>query len=417
MGEIQVAPAAWVSPVGVSCAMKRFLLAASAALAGCLAACQSDSKPGTITQRPDQPAADQPTLPAGRAGASYRIYRGLLPGSTDSITLHLLIAPRHANDTEMAGVFGSYHGSDGQPFLLTGEPNANPDSVVLSDSSPEKLAPDTYIGPRWALRRVGAELRGTYAGQPLQLRERRPPGSLPLAVQHFADSVAAFPELPNSPYGQVSLQALVPANAALATNILRDLRGDTLPRQPVPALAQLWQQQRADFQKTYREDAADSRPAPEDSVDGPFGYGLRHEQQQATFVLWNQAPLLSLGYFSFNFSGGAHGIYYTNVVSYDTRNGQPLRFADIFRPGSEAKLSPLLDHAVRRTLRIKADEPLEETLFVKTMPVTKNVYLTSGGAVFVYAPYEIASYAQGEIQVFVPLTQLRPLLKAPAAVI
>jgi len=48
---------------------------------------------------------------------------------------------------------------------------------------------------------------------------------------------------------------------------------------------------------------------------------------------------------------------------------------------------------------------------VKQMPVTHNVFLTNGGAVFTYQPYEIASYAQGELAVFVPLSELRPLLR------
>ena len=37
--------------------------------------------------------------------------------------------------------------------------------------------------------------------------------------------------------------------------------------------------------------------------------------------------------------------------------------------------------------------------------------LTPGGALFVYAPYEIAPYSVGEVLVVVPLTELRPLLR------
>lgn len=43
---------------------------------------------------------------------------------------------------------------------------------------------------------------------------------------------------------------------AVGANIRRQQRGDTLPNRPVPVLAGLWQQQRAEFGKSYREDAA-----------------------------------------------------------------------------------------------------------------------------------------------------------------
>lgn len=65
-------------------------------------------------------------------------------------------------------------------------------------------------------------------------------------------------------------------------------------------------------------------------------------------MLWNHAPLLSLGYFTYDFSGGAHGSYATHTVSYATRTGQPLTFATVFRPDTRPRLGILLEAAVRR---------------------------------------------------------------------
>lgn len=121
--------------------------------------------------------------------------------------------------------------------------------------------------------------------------------------------------------------------------------------------------------------------------------------------------MLSVGYFSYNFSGGAHGSYGTTAASYDLRTGRRLRYADIFVPAAEGQLSALLGRAVRPLLGLAPADPLDKLLFVKEMPVTPNVFLTAGGAVFVYQPYEIAAYAQGEVRVFVPLAELQPLLR------
>ena len=45
------------------------------------------------------------------------------------------------------------------------------------------------------------------------------------------------------------------------------------------------------------------------------------------------------------------------------------------------------------------------------MPVTANVCLTPGGVLFVYPPYAVGAYALGEVQVFLPLAAVRPLLR------
>ena len=383
-----------------------------------LAACHSDTKTGQSAATASKPVVTDAAVPAltNSPGAYYRQYRGLLPGAPDSITLDLLAAPRYSEGTEVTGVFGSYSGPDGHPYQLASRPTSA-DSVVLFDASQEAgtMYPN---GTNWRLLRQGTALVGTYNGQPLRLREVHGAGVLPLVVRCYTDSIMAFPDVAKSPAAHLSFQALLPqtGNEVLSANILRDLRGDTLPNLAVPQLPQLWARHRADYQKLYREDAEAGRKNLHDASDDmPFGYGLRYEQQQSTYVLWNQAPLLSLSYYGYNYMGGAHGDYGTYAVTYDTRTGQRLRFADIFRPGSEAQLSKILDRAVRRTLHMPATQPLEENLFVKTMPVSHNVYLTSGGVVFVYLPYAIASYAQGEIPVFVPMADLQPLLKLQLA--
>nr|GFC19379.1 hypothetical protein [Tanacetum cinerariifolium] len=144
---------------------------------------------------------------------------------------------------------------------------------------------------------------------------------------------------------------------------------------------------------------------------GLYGTGMNYEDQTATYVLYQQGNLLSLGFFRYNFSGGAHGNYGLTPASYDLRTGRRLRYDDIFRPTAAQQLPTLLGQAVRPQLNLKPGESLDKELFVNKMPVTHNMYLTASGAVFVYQPYEIASYAQGEIVVFVPLASLRPLLR------
>ena len=386
-----------------------------------LGACNSPSSTtatAATASAPARPAATEVNSP----GTSYHTYRALLPGQADSITLHLVAAPRSFDFTSSTGRFGSYYGSDGHPYTLQGQSSPAPDSVVLFETSPEKAIAPNGKTMYWRLRREPGrgDLAGTVGGQPARLRLVQPrAGALTFMVRYFADSAAAFPQDPKSPKGHLSLQALLPIGGdgalrqTLTDNMLMDLRGDTLDGLPPVALSALYKEQRQLFFKSYREDAAASRLAPADTAGiGPYMGGLSYEDQTATYVLYRQADLLSLEFFRYDFSGGAHGNYGSTGASYDLRTGRRLRYADIFRPEAAAQLPAMLATAVRPLVGLAADEPLDKQLFVKQMPITKNVYLTAGGAVFIYQPYEIAAYAQGEVRVFLPLSELRPLLRA-----
>ncbi len=401
--------------------MKRILFAGAGLLG--LTACNTQTTPATTpTQTTKAPPA---ATPANSPGTDYQIYRTQLPGQADSVTLHLVTAPRGFDATNTAGRFGSYYGPDGHPYTLQGQPSAAPDSVVLFETSPEKAIDPAGNSLYWRLRRQpGGDLAGTVGPAAARLRLVRPAaGALSFVVRYFADSAAAFPREAKSPKAHLSMQALVPVGPpapvrqALTTSLLSGLRGDTIDGIPSVSVATLYKQQRRQYFKYYREDAADSRPTPADTAGiGAYAPGLNYESQTATYVLYQQGNLLSLGFFNYDYSGGAHGGYATTGASYDLRTGRRLRYADIFQPTAAAQLPTLLNQAVRQLFHIQPGKPLDDLagngpLSVPVMPVTHNVFLTSGGVVFIYLPYEIASYAQGEIQVFLPLATLRPLLR------
>ncbi len=401
--------------------MKRIFCALAGLLS--LAACNTQTSPATTPAQATQ--TPQAGKPANSPGTDYQVYRTQLPGQADSLTLHLVTAPRSFDATSTAGRFGSYYGPNGRPYTLQGQPSAAPDSVVLFETSPEKAITPNGNSLYWRLRQQpGGDLAGLVGQQPVRLRLVRPAaGALTFVVHYFADSAAAFPREARSPKAHLSMQALVPVGPpaavrqALAASLLSGLRGDTIDGIPSTSLATFYKQQRQQYFQNYREDAADSRPTPADTAGiGAYAPGLTYENQTAAHVLYQQGNLLSLGFFSYDYSGGAHGSYGTTGASYDLRTGRRLRYADIFKSSAAAQLPTLLNQAVRQLFNIQPGKPLDNLdsggpLSVPVMPVTHNVFLTSGGAVFIYQPYEIASYAQGEIRIFLPLSELRPLLR------
>ncbi|WP_223652213.1 DUF3298 and DUF4163 domain-containing protein [Hymenobacter psoromatis] len=397
---------------------------AAYALAGLLslAACNTPVSQTTTTTTPPAPtpplAAEVPV--ASSPGSSYGLFRGQLPGQADSVMLHLITARQPHYDNRGLTILGSYYGPDGHPYPLGSGAGSSPaDSIVLHDYTPEHGPTPGGEGPIWRLRRqADGSLAGTVGGRATRLRPvAAPAGSLSFVVRCFADSLAALPQQARSPQARFFLQALEPVGGpaavrqALQAGIGRELRGDTLGTLPPLALPALFAQQRAAFFNDYRADAADVK-APTDTADlGSFRASLNYEQQAQTYVLYQQQSLLSLAFFSYVYTGGAHGSNGTTAASYDLRTGRRLRYANIFRPEAARQLPALLAQAVRPLVGLAPGAPLEERLFVKKMPVTHNVFLTAGGVGFIYQPYEIASYAQGEVWVFLPLRQVRALLR------
>lgn len=401
--------------------MKQFALYGALPLLLALTACPS-AQPGHSPVTTVAPAAPAPALADFRR-PGYAVYRGRVAGAPDSVTLHLTSTPTQPGGQAVGDIRGSYYGADGEPRELAqpGTKPAAPDSLLLVYYSPPLLSGDADQQEiHWRLRRQpDGQLTGTVGGRAARLRPVCP--ALAFTALSFADSVAAFPGRAPSPYGHVGLETLVPVGTSpaaltLAANLRRQLRGDSLPDQPVPAWPRLWARQRADFAKMYRGEAAEMAtepvPSPADSAEAEaYQASLRFTSQSNLSVLCQEGNLLSVRLLSSEYSGGAHGSFGSEVRSFDLRTGRALRFDDIFRPAARQQLLPLLDRGVRQTLGLSATEPLREQLLVDKIHVTPNVCLTPGGVLFVYPPYDIAAYALGEVTVFLPLAAVRPLLR------
>ncbi|MBW3129174.1 DUF3298 and DUF4163 domain-containing protein [Hymenobacter profundi] len=381
----------------------------------CLASCQSDT-PAQNTATNTATTTPPETGAPATSTAWYRQYRTRLPGATDSVTVHLQNLGTGSDASSIGRVVGFYAGPKGQPFELASNPTSAPDSLLLREASHSRLNAGGY-GAVWRLRRMGEAWVGTLAGQTVRLQPLPVSQGVAFDTQVFRDSVRARPQHPqDSVWGRISLHALLPTSnrQPLAGNMLHLLHGDTVFAGSAPTLPAIWENMRRPFFNDYQEDmkAIFQQMEADTSRSGhrPMAM-LNYTDERDTYVLWNADNLLSLGLFTYSYAGGAHGNYGTHVLSFDTRSGRPLPYDAIFRPDAKPRLEALLARYARPSLGLKPNEPLRNALFEETLPVTRNVYLTSGGAVFVYQPYEVAAYAYGEVRVFVPLRELRPLLQ------
>ncbi|NJO02353.1 MAG: DUF3298 domain-containing protein [Bacteroidia bacterium] len=96
------------------------------------------------------------------------------------------------------------------------------------------------------------------------------------------------------------------------------------------------------------------------------------------------------------------------------QTGQLLKLDDLLVPGYQEKLLPLVEQKLRQNYNIRADQSLSEFGF--SFPEAKfylsdNFYLKPEGLGFFYNVYEIAPYAVGFQDIFIPYEEIQSLIK------
>ena len=133
-------------------------------------------------------------------------------------------------------------------------------------------------------------------------------------------------------------------------------------------------------------------------------------------IVYNANGLLSCAWNYYDYTGGAHGNYGRSYHTYNLQTGEKLQLADIFKPGYEKQLQPMLIAAVKEAKSIPPEKKLEDAGFYpEEVKPTQSFFLTHKGIGFYYSPYEIAPYAAGGTEAFIPFSDCRDLLKDEAA--
>lgn len=138
------------------------------------------------------------------------------------------------------------------------------------------------------------------------------------------------------------------------------------------------------------------------------------EAQIEGMIQYESASLLTLSLDGYIFTGGAHGLSSRRLLNFDKAGAAEIDpetlFADIqgFRELAEA--------AFRAQYDIPEDAPVNSTGFMfeeNVFSLPENIGFTPEGILLYYNPYEVASYADGPLEVVVPFETATPYLAAP----
>lgn len=148
-----------------------------------------------------------------------------------------------------------------------------------------------------------------------------------------------------------------------------------------------------------------------------LGIQMPYQVEVKGSVLLNKPGLLTVTVTAHLDCGGAHSLDPIKVFVFDSRTGAQLKPADIFVPKFDSRLNSLIDRAFRKQKGLSGNDPLDKPkcdffgLSVKQLAYPDNFAVGVDGITFVYNEYEIAAYAYGPIEVFIPWAGLRPILK------
>lgn len=148
-----------------------------------------------------------------------------------------------------------------------------------------------------------------------------------------------------------------------------------------------------------------------------IGKSLMQEEQIGSNtveqIVFNAQNFYCKEIYSYSYDGGAHGYYNYAYINYDMLNNTCIDIKDIYSSFgvSKAVLAGLINANVRKKFNVDLNISLKDIedggFIVEDIPVSDNFYLCKKGIVFVYNPYEVASYASGVINVLVPWSDLK----------
>jgi len=239
------------------------------------------------------------------------------------------------------------------------------------------------------------------------LEENYPEGSYAFSTGIYQDSVKAFTGKEKSPFAKISFEYLKPA----AVNDAGKWIDSQLKR--ISGIRQNSVDRTIGFKKIADAYLSDYKKEiielQEKGPDRGFSEWMNYTNNSQQSVVYNDNGFVVIDFLADEYTGGAHGNYGSIMYCLDVKNKKQMVLSDIVKVDSNA-LQTLLEKNLRKLYNIKPQDKISTVLFDDFLKANHNFYFSSNGLAFLYNPYEVASYAQGQIVVFIPFTELKPYL-------
>lgn len=128
-------------------------------------------------------------------------------------------------------------------------------------------------------------------------------------------------------------------------------------------------------------------------------------------VRYESPSILSISLDGYIFTGGAHGYSGRKFLNFDVEEARELGNKELF--SDTAAFRQLAEHEFRMAWDIPAGEGINSTGFMfeeSRFHLPENIGFTPEGLLLFYNPYEVASYAEGPIELVIAYEKAAPYL-------
>src|SRR5688572_27913538 len=329
----------------------------------------------------------------------YNSFTGTI--GTYPVTFHL-----HKMGHKLAGYY--YYHSKMQPIYMIGEDSSGgAGKIKLYGYGPEEIITlsikNNVCTGEWK------KSEESKTGLPVKATAKPISPTLRFEMIYTRGSVKLRPKLPESPEGSYEAASIWPKGASPTDLFLKrtinEIFGDKNSQLDI---GKRFLTSKKDFIASYMEEYKDVA----DSDLGEYSASYNMDETQWLLIAFQSTKLLTLANWNFSYTGGAHGNYYTSYMNIDLTTNKEILLREVLNSSGIQQLNPLLEKYFRKDKGLKSSEDLTEGgLFENKIEANENFYLTTKGIGFSYAPYEIGPYAAGEINVFIPFTELNAYLQ------
>lgn len=128
-------------------------------------------------------------------------------------------------------------------------------------------------------------------------------------------------------------------------------------------------------------------------------------------VIYENQHLISIRLNSYLFTGGAHGYGSTHFLNFNKKNGEELGRNDLIK--NRDKFEEFAEMKFRKQESIPDGASINSTGFMfdrDDFYLPENIGFTEEGLQLLYNPYEVASYADGVIELTLPYKEVQEFL-------
>lgn len=179
---------------------------------------------------------------------------------------------------------------------------------------------------------------------------------------------------------------------------LAEVVGDNFPKLK-DAVAEWFADYENNYNSMIEQSVSDAVSQAEDMGDDFYAYSYEYSANAARL----DGNVTSIVFEEYTYQGGAHGYDYLYGVTFDTKTGKELQFADLGDIREDVK--SYLDGQIQKKRDEGASLELYEE-YIDDILEKPSWYLDGIGLSIVFNAYEIGSYAEGRTVITIPYNQM-----------